>query len=301
MRLTYRFVTIAVNLPAGNAHYRDLNAALGEIGHSLDKHGGFSLTLAEDDPDLPRWLAFSATREDVTVQHGTRFEDAELDEADYLEFAVDWHNGYPQPESAFGYLDATFDLSDYCQSCGIGKVQSGPYRLRGEPRWGTRHMMAINWDFDAVFCRPEVWRAVFAPLGIDTWSVLHHRTSEPLETVVQLRLETSERASLDVAFDESETCVSCHRVKYSPQRLGFFAPLLGAEDRPMFLASEWFGSGGEARHPVIASQAVRQAMLTASLKPLFFSPLAKPPASARPTPTSSPTRPQRRRWRRERA
>lgn len=298
VRLTYRFVAIAVNLPAGNARYRGLNAALGQLGHALDRHGGFSLTLAEDDPDLPRWLEFSATRDDVTVQHGTTFDEAELDSADHLEFAVDWHNGYPQPESSFGYLRETFDLTDYCEACGIGKVQNAPYRLRGEPRWGTRHLMGINWDFDAVFCRSEVASAVFDPLGIDTWSVLDHRTGQPLESVVQLRLAPTDRAHLDVTFDEAETCASCRRVKYSPQRLGYFAPLLGTETKPMFRTREWFGSGGEARQPVVVSQVARRAMLAASLKPLYFAPLARPPASARPSPMT-PSQRSRRSWRRQ--
>src|SRR5689334_19933408 len=29
-------------------------------------------------------------------------------------------NGYPQPETVQGYLKATYDLSDYCDECGIG-------------------------------------------------------------------------------------------------------------------------------------------------------------------------------------
>src|SRR6516162_7985167 len=114
----------------------------------------------------------------------TRFSREELRGASYLDMGPDWHHGYPQPDGAFGYLKETYDVAEYCSACGIGAKQSAPFRMKGEPKWGKRHILQLNWVFDEYFVQPDVWKTVFEPFGVGSCPVKHHRTSKQLTTVV---------------------------------------------------------------------------------------------------------------------
>jgi hypothetical protein len=97
----------------------------------------------------------------------TRFTTKELNEAEYLQMTPDWHYGYPQPERKHGFLAATYDLSDYCSACGIGRRQNAPFQMKGEPKWGKRQILQLNWVFDEFFVYPAVWESVFEPFGLE--------------------------------------------------------------------------------------------------------------------------------------
>ena len=78
------------------------------------------------------------------------------------------------PDHDFGYQLATFDLSDHCESCGIGRSQRVPFRIRGEPSWGKNQVPQLNWVFDEYFATPAAWGtgsnhlALSAALSLDT-------------------------------------------------------------------------------------------------------------------------------------
>jgi hypothetical protein len=105
----------------------------------------------------------------------TEFAPAELRGASWLEVRPDWHHGYPMPDDDGGYLRATYDLGQYCATCGAGTVQRAPFRMRAEPKWGRRSILQLNWVFDQYFVRPDLHEGVFAPLGVESLPVLHHR------------------------------------------------------------------------------------------------------------------------------
>jgi len=75
----------------------------------------------------------------------------------------------------------------------MGLVQKAPFRMRGEPKWGTKHILQMNWVFDEFFVRIEVWDKVFRKFGIEKLPVVQHKTDKPLESVVQLKVLTTKR------------------------------------------------------------------------------------------------------------
>lgn len=109
----------------------------------------------------------------------TEFTQAECDTASFL-WMLGSEKGYPQPKGGFGYLKATYDLSDYCAACGIGEKQRAPFRMKGEPKWGKKHIFQLNWVYDQYFVPPSIWEEVFRPFGIGRLPVLNHRTGEEL-------------------------------------------------------------------------------------------------------------------------
>lgn len=200
-----------------------------------------------------------------------RFTDDEIDAADWLALPAQFHQGYPQPdEDEFGYREATYDLTEFCDQCGIGLRQRAPFQMKGEPGWGRGGVMQLNWVFDEFFVTPAVWASIFDPYVAS--QAVTNRSGIPLETVTQLVVD--ELVPLDVAGQASETCGRCGRLKYLPIVRG---PIPRPASRPssnMFKSAQWFGSGASAWRAVIVSRELGRAIRSSGIRGVSFLPLA---------------------------
>lgn len=203
------------------------------------------------------------------------FDREEVDGAQYLLLNMMEH-GYPQPSGDFGYLKITYDLSDYCEECGIGRRQKASFRLAGEPKCRAE-IFTVLWEHDPVFVRPRVWEAVFAPRGFRCLPVLNRRGQE-LQSVVQVVIE--EEVGLDTTGLYGRQCWECGRVKFMerPEREGRFPqvrlPVL--VEKPvsgLAYTREWFGWGHGAWKLVVVSQELYRAMKEAKVDGVGGSPL----------------------------
>lgn len=205
----------------------------------------------------------------------TEFSVAELDAADFLQLAATWHHGYPQPEEDFGYLKETYDLSDYCQTCGIGLTQIAPFRMKSEPKWGKKHIMQLNWVFDEFFVLPQVWEEVFKPIGVGCSPVREHRTGKELRTVVQLNIKDVAKSALSIKEYPSETCGVCGRKKYLPISRGYFPPFATDPSSQICRTQEYFGSGASAWNAIVVTSDVYRAIQGRKLAGVTFIPVSK--------------------------
>jgi hypothetical protein len=237
-----------------------------------------SFDVAEDHPSWPQVKSIIEkwqTGDFVT----TKFSAREIDEAEY-DWIGAWHHGYPMPDDDFGYLEATYDLTGFCGECGIGKVQKAPFRMKNEPKWGRRHILQLNWVFDEYFVLPEVWEAVFRPLGVGSLSVVHHRTGKKLKTVVQLDVKDVATSALAVDGKyPSESCAVCGRAKYLPIVRGFWPPFESRQSAQLLRSREYFGSGASAWKAIIVAQDVYRAIRDHKLSGVVFVPLDKSAAA----------------------
>jgi len=241
--------------------------------HGIEVNEGFdAFKISESSPNWPEIQRLIAAWEPVDIVT-TRFSRRELRCACELKIGSDWHYGYPQPEGAFGYLTTTFDLTNHCAACGIGKKQSSPFRMKGEPKWGKRQMMQLNWVFDVFFTQPQTWESVFAPFGIAATQVLNHRTDKPLDTVVQLSIDSD--VTIPNLDQPSEACPACGRVKFIPISRGMFPALNGMRGLHLAKTQEYFGSGASAWNAVIVSAELYQALDKANVRGVYFSPVAQ--------------------------
>ena len=185
----------------------------------------------------------------------TEFTPDELATAPWVEVRPEWHHGYPMPDDDFGYLETTYDLTEFCRACGAGAVQRAPFRLRAEPKWGRRAILQLNWVFDEFFVRPELYAAVFEPLGVRGRPVLHHKSGVPLTTVVQLEASADD-GDLLLPSATGRACEGCGRFKYLP--LGRVLPVLreGPDASHLCRSRQIFGSGASAHRLVIMSGAL---------------------------------------------
>ena len=251
------------------ANQRD-QADLADLGFPVGS-GFVGFDVAESDeawPAVRRWVAMRHPSDFPR----TTFSEAEIAAARWLLVMPDWHHGYPQPHAdRFGHRDVTYDLTEYCPRCGIGLRQKAPFQMTGEPRWGHRAILQLNWVFDEYFVTPGVWAEVFRPHGVASRPVTNRRGTE-LATVVQLVIE--EEVSLAAARLPAETCGSCGRVKYLPVPRGPLPPLAAEPAGQLVRTREHFGSGARAFRAVIASQELARAVRQAEVRGASFDPLA---------------------------
>jgi hypothetical protein len=194
----------------------------------------------------------------------TKFSKKELAEAQWLELVPDWHHGYPQPnEEAFGYREATYELTGFCERCGIGMKQRAPFQLKAEPKWGRNGILQLNWVFDEYFVTPQAWRTLFKPRGIACRPVLNTKGVE-LETVVQLRIE--EEVGIVTEGLAREQCPSCGRMRYLPVTRGPFPASTSEPTRVMVKTREYFGSGAAAHQRVLVSRELAHALVVARVR-----------------------------------
>jgi len=173
-------------------------------------------------------------------------------------------HGYPMPDLNFEYLSLTYDLTNYCEICGIGKKQKDAFRLKNVPKEGKKRFFGINWVFDEYFVELDLYNEIFKPLNIKYREILQYKNEKPFDTHVQLILpETSEE--LDLKDYPTESCSKCGRVKYQPMPQGFY-PRYKSIIAPLFKSKDYFGTGSEARKRVFLTKELRDKLISLKIE-----------------------------------
>lgn len=205
------------------------------------------------EPLFKRWGAM------VTI--GSEFSDDDYSSAKHLMVLPDWQTQYPQPESGFSYLQETYDLNDFCPSCGIGAVQKGPFRIQKDIKWSRKKSFILNWVLDQVFVSSDAYETIFAPIGIDFFPVLLHKSEKIIDGVRQLKIDTAV-TDLRLGNATFERCEACARIKYQPITNDFFPAFTDASYAPLITRTrEYYGSGKSASNWIVVSQSFRTVLL----------------------------------------
>ncbi len=224
-----------------------------EVGIDLSNHSidedFVAFDISEKDK---RWPKVSALMRELRISSAFRsvFTPEELRSASFCTVDRTWDNGYPQPEDA--YLEITYNVDTYCRICGMGAIQRAPFRLTGEPKWGKRSLMALNWIGDEIFTKPDIWAAIFKPFGIKSREVVKNRGGQVLQTCVQLVLDQA--AELLIPKEHpSEYCPVCKRTRWDVFKRGFFPKPAHSTRLHMFKSEQWFGTGHMAYKHILVS------------------------------------------------
>lgn len=236
------------------SHEEIIKHKLKKIGIPVRDDFTLNFKVAEDDSQWDEVKKLMKEFHGLDICH-VQFTPKELRAVSWLVMTPRWHHGYPQPED--DYREKTYNLTSYCEKCGIGKFQKYPFRMMKEPRWGARHILQLNWVFDAYFVKPDVWEQVFKPKGVGGLPVLHHKTGTTLKTVVQLKVDTILDDGLEMNGFPYEVCKKCNRKKYLPISYSAFPPMKGVpRDIHAAKSKEYFGSGAAAFRAFFISQAL---------------------------------------------
>jgi hypothetical protein len=242
-------------------------AALARIGIHLPI-GLATLEVMEDDPQWPH-VQYLAQQFGFIDSIGTEFSKDELSAASSLVIGA-WENGFPQPERNYAYLSQTYDLTDACSKCGLGRVQVAPFLIKKPPKWGSKAFFQLSWVFDELFVRPDVYREVFYPLSIESWPVILGSTGELCSDVLQLKISRS--IDLDCSQEIATSCNVCGRTKYLPHSVGFFPKPKEIPDESLFRSVEYFGYNFQVYRQVMVTQSMHKTLKDSHPEGLAFWP-----------------------------
>jgi len=153
MRIQHRYLTFDNNskltklLGQLSVRYRVEEKSYDETTHSY----ALEFFLYEDNPRFQE-LTEAVEKFKIEPQIGTQYEKADIDIAEWFVVSTGQYQ-YPQPED--DYLEKTFDLENYCNLCGIGRIQNAPFRLKIEPKQNNNQFWGLHWEYFAVFVRQE--------------------------------------------------------------------------------------------------------------------------------------------------
>lgn len=258
------------------------------------------LNITEDQPQWPEVQRLIAEH-DLGIHSITNlFNKSEVKQAEWLQmFSLGLH-GYPQPED--DYREITYDVSQYCDHCGIGGVQNAPFRLRSEPKARHSQFVQLNWVFDEFFVRREARQGLTAAglTGFDFRPAVIHRKDRPSGEIEQMEILSVLPPALNPIGHQRVTCKErneeweikrrrfpnsrslveepnsyCGRVKFHLEHRGLLrfdrSALAAAPD--VVKSHEWFGSGGSAFRLVLVSQRFSRIVLEAKWRGLSFEPV----------------------------
>lgn len=202
---------------------------------------------------------------------GTSYTLQEIDNSSLLVFLPDWTNGYPQPDNTHEWLNSTYDLSAYCDKCGCGVVQKQSFRLKKNPVWKNRKIFTLEWVYDELFLKKEIYDSLFRLLGFGYKPVLLHNSGEIIEDVVQLQIPITE-IELDTSGLRFEICNKCEKIKYINQIEGFFPRFMNTlpQSQYLFRSREFYGSGAFAARWIFVTQELRQMLLSKDVKGIYI-------------------------------
>jgi len=229
---------------------------------------GDPLVAFEVDEDHPSWPALQARFEEWKASDTvtTEFSKDEVHTARWLALTPEWHHGYPQPdEHEFGYREATYDLTSYCGQCGAGMTQKAPFQMKGEPRWGKKGILQLNWVLDEFFTKPDIWANVFEPHGVSRRLVMNTRGAE-LQTAVQLVVHEEIDIQTEGLDFEVAACSACGRTKYLPPTRGRIPALVNEPSSAIARTRQYFGSGASAHKKVLVSQALARELVASRVR-----------------------------------
>lgn len=200
----------------------------------------------------------------------------EIENADWVRIRSKWYWDYPLPDQDMGFKKITYDLTDYCDECGIGKKQKALFCLRNEPKWKNKQFLQLYWIYDELFINPDAYNILINNnvTGISNYFTLNHRTGKNLDTIIQLKIENILQNGY-LTNDSNKICKKCKREKFtipSDSQIQFKKEIF--ENQYDFIKSnEFFGDGTQANRLIFISNKVVKLIYQQKWKNLVLEPI----------------------------
>lgn len=296
MRIKHRYLTWDSHLKI----IKPIKAILDKYSHNYNYKEeldsvilNFTYTLEfflyEDNPDFGKIKQEVSKLLDPQVI-GTEYEKSDIKNAEWFIVNTGEYQ-YPQPDKDFGYLKATFNLDNYCNLCGIGKVQNAEYRLKTIPKQPKDQFWGLHWDFDAIFVRQEAKNILEKERikGIRYSNPVIHSKNMSIDGFYQLHIETILSSGFDNYNTKIITCKinneenlnadlttqCCGRIKYHHPMIGgyLFDKSIFDSRFDIVNSGEYFGSGGSANRLQIVSKKFKDIVERNKFNGLSFIPV----------------------------
>lgn len=174
---------------------------------------------------------------------------ADIKQSNYCKFQVPIGGGYPQPENNYGYCHLTYDGS-MCHECALPMNQVNNFRVTKvskRPIWGF-----TAWVHDAIFVQEDIYRDIFAPLGIQCRPV-EKSSGKKRDGIMQLDLPITNESLIPPVFYDELVCPVCGLKRYWCWGSHPYFPEPLSSNFKIFLTKEIYGNGWDNAHNVIIS------------------------------------------------
>lgn len=254
----------------------------------LDVHGisykaldtSIVFDIFDDDDRWEEIAQYVEARKVVLCLSETHYTKKELSEAEWLQVRSIWRNGYPQPESRFGYRNLTYSLSGFCSECGCGLIQRDSFRLKAAPKWGSRHIFTLNWVDDELFVDTTA-QNILQHSGLSGFHFLPVKNKSGIvefPDVKQIMIENRSKPGIVLGnsdIDIVNKCDKCGSTKYHPTGIGMHSfSRKSLSDMPDICHSyEQFGEGVPDRLILIRQSMYRTIIDSHLERSLVFEPI----------------------------
>ena len=210
------------------------------------------------------------------------YSDSEYSQAEWLSIRPQFRFEYPQPEDEFAYKHYTYDDKNYCEKCGCGLTQQASFRVKKEPKWGTRHFLMLNWVQNELFTSSYAKDCINSNevIGLKWFEVINHRKDVAFEDFHQIYVENELKAgmiNLQQSVQEFLNCKVCGSEKYiySGRGLTFRKEVFENLNVDIIKTHESFGAGWICSKKNIISKRFYQMIKSYGLdKDVVFEPIS---------------------------
>lgn len=151
----------------------------------------------------------------------TVFSKTDLKKAEWFRLRSGWFWDYPKPDSDMGFRKSTYDIEKYCTACGAIMSQKENFKIKGEPSWGNKSILQLNWIYDELFVKPDVYETMISKgiSGITKQNVLKYSDNKTLNTVIQLKIEN--RLNQALIKNDKIRVIQCRTCKINKHEFNY--------------------------------------------------------------------------------
>lgn len=202
------------------------------------------------------------------------FDIKELQNSKYLKLGCLRRIGYPMPDDSFDYRKQIYDNSIYCEKCGEGKSQIGPFKVRENKFKKINGVFKLNWEEDRFFVKKEIYNLLFKKYT-DCYEVLNYKNNQPIDDIVQLKIDNISEIKLEKKYKET-CCQYCKRKKYLFPDISYIDKFESDFNSKyeIFKLQEYFGTDDHrAYETIVITNRLYKEINRFKIKGVFFEPI----------------------------
>ena len=207
--------------------------------------------IPESRADFIEVKEFLDTKAGKIIQVRLDYSKKELNAAAYLQLWLRKYSGYPQPETIDvkkSYINYTYDITNFCTNCGSGLIQNDSFYIKKSFNIEKIRFGGLYWVYDTFFITNELCNLLVKEgfTGIEFLPVKNIKTKQPIDNIVQLKINTVFPTKLKYEVKKVIECKVCNQKKdliKDGSEITVSKEILKHLDKDFYLSQEFTGDG----------------------------------------------------------
>ena len=207
--------------------------------------------IPESRADFIEIKKFLDTKTGKIIQVRLDYSKKELNGAAYLRLWLRKYSGYPQPETIDvkkSYINYTYDITNFCTNCGSGLIQNDSFYIKKSFNIEKIRFGGLYWVYDTFFITNELCNLLVKEgfTGIEFLPVKNIKTNQPIDHIVQLKINTVFPTKLKYEVKKVIECKVCNQKKdliKDGSEITVSKEILKHLDKDFYLSQEFTGDG----------------------------------------------------------